>query len=72
MRAQSRGFKSHKERKEKELWNGGDGGNFGVGEDGGFGEGRDEVSILLQMMQFSKYFRKKILKYLRKFSKEIP
>ena len=52
MWGQRSGFKSHKELKEKELWNGGDGGgsNFGVGEDSNFGEGGGKVSILLQMM----------------------
>ena len=63
MWGQRSGFKSHKELKEKELWNGRDGGgggwNFGVGEDGDFGEGGGKVSILLQMMQFFKIFSKK-------------
>ena len=45
MWAQRSGFKSHKERKEKELWNEGGGWSFGVGGASWFGEGDNGESF---------------------------
>ena len=74
MWAQRSGFKSHKERKEKELWNGGggDGGGWSFGVEGKscFGEGGDEsFNFASHDAIIQNIFRKNFLKYLRIFSK---
>ena len=45
MWGQRSGFKSHKERKVKELWNEGGGWSFGVGGESWFGEGDNGESF---------------------------